>query len=57
MKTFSVYASRTEWFRVDVIAKTAKKAMEIAEELDSDEFDELDGTMEFEIKSAEEQRI
>ena len=54
MKTFTVYAKRTEWFRVEVEANTADEAIEIAEELDGDEFDELDGTMEFEIDNAQE---
>ncbi len=53
-KTFTVYAKRTEWFMVEVEAKTAEKAMEIAEELDGDKFYECGGTMEFEIDSAEE---
>ena len=54
MKTFTVYAKRTEWLRVDIHTTTAEKAMELAEELEGDAFEECDGTMEFEIESAEE---
>lgn len=56
MKTFTVYAKRTEWLRVDIHTTTAEKAMELAEELEGDAFEECDGTMEFEIESAGEKQ-
>lgn len=55
MKTFTVYAKRTEWLRVDIHSTTAEKAMELAKELEGDEFEECDGTMEFEITDAKEE--
>jgi hypothetical protein len=57
MKTFTVYARRIESFKVLVVADTAEEAIEIAEELDGDAFDELDGTMEFEIDNAQENKL
>lgn len=54
MAIFKVYAKRIEYFVVEVEAANEDKALELAEDIELDEFEELDGLMEFEIYDVEE---
>jgi hypothetical protein len=54
MAIFTVYAKRIEWLKVEVEAENQEKAMELAEGMPGEEFEDMDDTMEFEITEAVE---
>jgi hypothetical protein len=54
MAIFTVYAKRIEWLKVEVEAENQEEAMELAEGMPGEEFEDMDDAMEFEITEAVE---
>ena len=49
-QNYKIYAKRTEIVSTIISARNIAEALEIAENMDGEHFEEVDGTLEFEIE-------